>query len=94
MDKPFDINESPIMPVDNMLTDRIRVIHILTVKNYQHFINIQLNNYPQNLLIDNKQEKCFLKLRIIKLYFNQPCLIVSVKRSILLLKSSSFSIFS
>jgi len=52
VDKPLSTIESLILPVDKMLVDRIRVIHILTVKNYQQSINNPLNNYPQILLID------------------------------------------
>lgn len=51
MDKPLNTNETMILPVDKMLADRIRVIHILTTKNYQHFINRGLNNFPQKMLI-------------------------------------------
>ncbi len=52
MDKPLSTIESLISPVDKLLVDRTRVIHILTVKNYQQSINRHLNNYPQKMLID------------------------------------------
>ncbi|RAK05430.1 hypothetical protein C8C77_1299 [Halanaerobium saccharolyticum] len=63
MDKPIYTNESLILPVDNMLADMIRVIHILTVLIYQHSINSHLDNYPQKLLIEKKTEKRLLKMR-------------------------------
>ena len=88
MDKPSNTNETMIYPVDKLLADRIRVIHISTVIFYQHFINNTLNNYPQKMLIINFSQTTS------KIVINYPCLIVSVNLSILLLKSFSFSIFS
>jgi hypothetical protein len=49
-----------ILSVDKLLTNNIRVIHILTIKNYKQSINKHLNKYPHNLLIEKSKEKEYI----------------------------------